>query len=149
MSIKLSNAAGIAALQAIIDLVESGNKSAHIVVYQGDEPSSAEQSLSDPTVPGHPLIVWPLDSLPFGTPYVSGGAAHADLPSAEGTSIGNRQAAYFRLWRVDYTAGVQSWDGHVQGLVGTSASDLNLPSLTVTSGATYTLADFQLSLSLG
>lgn len=130
MAIKISNAAAIAACDAIVDKVDDGSGAGTLVIYDGTRPADPDTAVTSQNV---------LAELTFSDPAFGaaaddapGGKATASSITADSSADATGTATWFRVFDSDDNA---LWDGDV----GTSGSDLNLSSTSITSGDTVSI----------
>jgi hypothetical protein len=135
---RLASATAIAALNAVVDLIDAGGGGS-LFIYTGTEPDYANDAGS----------LTEVATLPFGGTAYAGAAADAvnhwaDANLTGGTAItvaaatGNASAV--TCFRVkDGSAGVI-----LQGTVGTTGCDINLNSATIGAGATVTVTALEI-----
>ena len=130
MAIKISNAAAIAACDAIVDKVDDGAGAGTLVIYDGTRPADPDTAVTSQNV---------LAELTFSDPAFGaaaddapGGKATASSITADSSADATGTATWFRVFDSDDNA---LWDGDV----GTSGSDLNLSSTSITSGDTVSI----------
>jgi hypothetical protein len=124
------DATEIAAVAARAALCNGGS----LRIYTGAQPAL------NGALTGTLLATLPLSSTAFGTPAASAGvvtAAANAITSATAAATGN--AGYYALLKSDGTTVVGT------GTVGTSGCDLNLNTVSITSGATVSVASFALT----
>lgn len=123
-----------------------------IRIYSGSAPTTADAAAS-----GTLLVEISVSSgtfahnefangLEFGT-AASGAIAKATGETWSGSAAASGTAGYFRLLGNPTDSGALSTTlPRIQGSIGTSGADLNMTSTSITSGATYTIDTFQLTL---
>jgi hypothetical protein len=117
----------IAGVAADCALLNSGT----IRIYTGAQPSL------NGALTGTLLATLTFGSTAFGTPTASGGVVTATAGAITSGTAGNTgTAGYFALVKSD---GTTIWG---TGSVGTSGADLNLNSLSITSGASVSCSSF-------
>jgi hypothetical protein len=119
-----------AAADAVVDLVDAGSQPGRLRIYSGTPPADANAALSGNTL----LADLPMSDPAFGA--ATGGVATAAAITSDTSADATGTATFFR---------VGSWDGAVftpvfQGSVGTSGSDLNLSSTSITAGGTVAVS---------
>lgn len=116
---------------AMSDLVTELGTTPYLIIYSGTPPANCAASAT-----GTELAALPCSN-PFGT--VSSGALTAStITSTSATGTGT--AGYWRL--CTSSAGTTCI---IQGLVGTSGSDLNLNSTSIASGQTVAVTSFTIT----
>jgi hypothetical protein len=123
------------ALATITALLNSGD----IKIYTGSQPTDANQSIT-----GTLLATLVFGATAFGTPAASGAAGSRVVTATanaitSGTAGNTGTAGYFVLEKSDGATVI------AMGSVGTSGADLNLNSLSVTSGATVSCSSFTIT----
>lgn len=133
MAIKISNAAAIAACNSIVDLIDAGASAGKIRIYDGTRPADPDTAVSTQTL---------LAELTFSDPAFGnaadgapGGVATASSITADSSANATGTASWFRVVDSD---GLAIFDGDV----GTSGSDLNLSSVSITSGDNVAVTSF-------
>jgi hypothetical protein len=123
-----------------------------IRIYSGSAPSTADASVT-----GTLLVEISVSSgtfahgtaangLEFGA-AASGVIAKASGETWSGSAAASGTAGYFRLLGNPADSGaLDTALPRIQGSIGTSGADLNMTSTSITSGATYTIDTFQLTL---
>jgi hypothetical protein len=130
-----SDAATIACVAAETALLNSG----FLEIFTGTQPADANQALT-----GTLLATLTFGSTAFGAPTASGSTgsrivtATANTITA-GTAGNTGTAGYFALLKSDGTT------VNAMGSVGTSGADLNLNSLSISSGATVSCSSFTIT----
>lgn len=138
MAIKISNAAALAACDAIVDLVDGGAGAGKVRIYSGSQPTDpdtaatgtllAELTMSDPAFGAA------ADDTPGG---IATAASITDDSSANATGT----AGYFRIVDSDDNAIV---DGSVTGTGG--GGDMELSTTSITSGDTVSVTSLTLTM---
>jgi len=128
----ISTAARNDAANAAVDRLDLGGSPAELRIYSGTKPADANASLSGNTL----LAALVMSDPAFGNAAtgVSTAAAISSDTSADATGT----ATFFRMGSVN--AGV--FTPEIQGEVGTSGSDLNLSSTSITAGGTVSVTSF-------
>lgn len=126
----ITTAARNAAADAVVDLVDAGSQAGRLRIYSGTAPADANAALSSNTL----LADLPMSDPAFGA--ASSGVATAASITSDTSADATGTATFFR---------VGSWDGSTftpvfQGEVGTSGSDLNLSSTSITAGGTVAVS---------
>jgi hypothetical protein len=121
-------------------------------IYSGSQPTNADTAAS-----GTLLVSITLSSgahvagafgngLEFGT-AASGAISKASGATWSGAAVASGTAGWFRLYANATDAGGASTSlPRIDGSVGTSGADLNMSSTTITSGQTYTIDTFTITL---
>jgi hypothetical protein len=122
---KIANATRSAQANALGALLDSGI----IRVYSGSQPATADTAITDQTL---------LVTLTFGEtafPAADDGVLTANAITS-GTVVADGTAAWCRILRSDGTTVV------MDGNVGTSGSNLNIATLSLSTGATVSASSF-------
>lgn len=133
-----SNAAAIAALNALTALLNSGS----ITIYTGSMPATCETASSGTLLSSGCTF----GSTAFGTATDgSDGTAHAVANSigSDTNAAATGTAGYFRAYKSDGTTCV------LQGTVGTSSADMIVNSTSIVSGGVVAVTSFTLKLPDG
>ncbi len=127
--VRLSDACANAAVNAIVDLLNSGK----ILIYSGTRPTTADDAVSTQTL---------LAQLTFGNPAfgdAADGVAIANVITADSSADADGTATWFRV--------TTSTDGKMfDGTVGTSGCDLNLNTTSIVEGAEVSCTSFRVTL---
>ncbi len=122
----------IADVEAVTALLDSG----YLEIYSGTQPAL------NGTLSGTLLATLTFAATAFGTPVASAGTVTATANAiTSGTAAATGTAGYFALLKSDNTTVVMT------GSVGTSGADLNLNTLSITSGVTVSCSSFTISQS--
>jgi len=131
---KTSNAAAIAACDAIVDLLDAGGAGS-IKIYDvgGGIPADVDTAISDQTL----LAQLTLSATAFGAAAdgTPGGIATAAAITADSSADATGTASFFRACNNGGTA-------VIQGTCGTSAADLILDSLSIVAGGTVSISSW-------
>ena len=124
---RITAAAAIAGLDAILDLIDAGG-AGDLILYVGSEPAECDDAAG-----GAAAATLPLDATAYAGAAADAGNKWADaaLTSAcqDATATGNvAVVTHFRLVSGGATA-------VLQGTIDTSGADLNLNTTTITAGA--------------
>jgi hypothetical protein len=114
----LANVAANAAADAVCALLNSG----YLRVYDGTRPATTDTALSGNTL----LAEFRFAATAFGA--ASAGVATANAIDPETSAPASGTATFGRLFKTDGTTAV------MDGEVGTSSSDINISSTTITAG---------------
>ena len=124
LATRISNAAAIAACNAVVDLLDGAGST--LKIYTGTQPADPD------TAVGAQVLLGPLT---FATPAFGaavdaapGGRATAGAIASDTSADATGTAAWFRCAT---SGGV----AHIDGSVGTSGSDLNLNTVSIVAGA--------------
>lgn len=126
MTAKLAQLTANAMADAIDDRVNAGG-AGKIIIYSGTEPATADTALSGNTV----LATFTLSNPAFGAAS-SGVITLAGVPKTVAAAA-TANATFFRLFQSDGATCV------AQGTVGTSGQQLNLNTISITSGVNVTI----------
>ena len=134
---KIAQVTGQAALNAITALLNNGT----MVVYSGTQPTNPDTALSGNTA----LVTGTLSATAFGTATISGGyaQANASFTSTTPTISVSGTASFARWYETGGSVAVMDWT------VGTSGTDITVPTTTFTNGVTLTLGAFTLKQPVG
>jgi hypothetical protein len=134
LATRITNAAAIAACNAITALIGSGAK---LRIYSGTQPVNADTGLSGNTL----LAELALSATPFGSAVDATDKATATANAV--TADSSADAAGTATWfRVVTSGGTTIWDGSV----GTSGADLNLNSVSITLGANVSISGWTFTM---
>lgn len=125
----ISTAARNAAADAVVDLVDAGTPPGSLRIYSGTAPADVNAALSGNTL----LAQLPMSTTAFGA--ASNGVATANAITSDTSADASGTATFFRITNAAGTA-------IIQGEVGTSGSDLNLSSTSITAGGTVAVSSF-------
>lgn len=135
---RISNAAAIAACDAIVDLIDGGAGAGLLRIYSGTQPADPDTAAT-----GTLLAEITLNDPAFGAAAdaAPGGIATASVsPALEDTSANaTGTAGYFRVVDSNGTA-------IMDGEVGTSGADLNLNTTSIVSGATVSVTSWTVTM---
>lgn len=139
MTLFITNAAAIAACNAVVDLVDVGstNASGHILIYSGSVPADADAALGGATL----LAELVMSNAAFGNAadIAPGAQATAASITADSSADATGTASFFRMTNRDATA-------IMQGAVGTSGAELNLNSVAISSGAQVSITSMTVTM---
>lgn len=129
---KISNAAAIAACNAIVDLLDGGT----VKIYTGAQPADP-----DTTASGTLLATLTLGSPAFGNAADAAPGATATANSITGDSSADATgtAGWFRA----LTSGAAAV---IDGECGTSGADMNLNSVSIVSGASVDITSWTVTM---
>lgn len=134
LATRITNAAAIAAANAITALIGSGAK---LRIYSGTQPVNADTGLSGNTL----LAELALSATPFGSAVDNTDKATATANAV--TADTSADAAGTATWfRVVTSGGTTIWDGSV----GTSGADMNLNSVSITLGANVSISGWTFTM---
>ncbi len=133
----ISNAAAIAACNAVVDLLDAGAGAALIRIYDGTQPTNSDVAISTQTL----LAELTCSDPAFGAAAdaAPGGRATASAITDDSSANATGTASWFRA--VD-SNGLAVLDGSV----GTSGADLNLNTVSITSGATVSVSSWTVTM---
>ncbi len=125
----ISTAARNAACDAVVDLVDAGTPPGLLKIYQngGANPADVNAALGGATLLG----TLTMSTTAFGS--ASTGVATAAAITSDTSADATGTAHFFRITNAAGTA-------IIQGEIGTSGSDLNLSSTSITSGGTIAVS---------
>jgi hypothetical protein len=126
----ITTASRNAAANAVTLLVDAGSQAGRLRIYSGTAPADANAALSGNTL----LADLAMSDPAFGA--AAAGVSTAAAITSDTSADASGTATFFR---------VGSWDGATftpvfQGSVGTSGSDLNLSSTSITLGGTIAIS---------
>lgn len=127
---KIAAASGAAMLDALKALSNSGT----LIIYSGTQPTNPDTAISGNTA----LATFTFNATAYGSDSLSGGFEQttAAFAASTVTAAATGTAAWARMLKSDGTTVVADLT------VGTSASDVNLNSVSITSGGNVTLTSF-------
>lgn len=131
-NVQTSIAARRAAVDARTALINVGGAGS-LSIYSGTQPASPDAALSGNTL----LVSCALSATAFGAAN-SSGVATANAITA-GNPVANGTASFYRIFAGNGTTAV------IDGTVGTSGSDLNLGSTTISIGVPVTINSLTLT----
>lgn len=133
MTTSLTNAAAIAACDAIVDLVDAGAGAGKLKIYSGAVPTDADTALGAQVL----LATLTFSDPAFGAAADTGGEATATASAitADASADATGTASFFRVTDSD---DVVLW----QGSVGTAGENLNLNSVAIQAGAEVAVTAF-------
>ena len=118
-------------LDEITALIDAGTAGS-VKIYNGAQPTNADTAVGAQTL----LAELPLQTVSF--PAASSGAITANLPIEDTSANATGTAAWFRI---ESSAGAAV----VDGTVGTASSDLNLNTVSITSGVAVSISSLVLT----
>lgn len=134
LATRITNAAAIAACNAVTALIGSGAK---LRIYSGTQPVNADTGLSGNTL----LAELALSATPFGAAVDNTDKATATANAV--TADTSADAAGTATWfRVVTSGGTTIWDGSV----GTTGADMNLNSVAITLGANVSISGWTFTM---
>jgi len=134
LATRITNAAAIAACNAVTALIGSGAK---LRIYSGTQPVNADTGLSGNTL----LAELALSATPFGAAVDNTDKATATANAV--TADSSADAAGTATWfRVVTSGGTTIWDGSV----GTTGADMNLNSVSITLGANVSISGWTFTM---
>jgi len=133
----ISNAAAIAACDAIVDLLDAGDGAGKLQIYSGSQPANPDVAITDQTK----LAELTLNDPAFGAAADGepGGVATAESITDDSSADATGTAAWFRAVDSDGTA-------IIDGTVGTSDADLILDSVSITAGQTVKVNSWTITM---
>lgn len=123
---KLSNAAVNAQADAVVDLLDNG----YLRIYDSSQPADADTAVGAQVL----LAELRFNATAFGA--ASDGVATANAFTADSSANATGTAAWFRALKSDGTTTL------FDGSVGTSGANLNLNSVSITSGSEVSVSSF-------
>lgn len=134
LNTRISNAAAIAACNAIVDLIDGGSGAGKLRIYSGSQPADPDTAAA-----GTLLAEITLNDPAFGNAVDATGKARATAdvaPAIEDTSANaTGTATWFRA--------VDSDDnGIIDGEIGTSGADMTLNTTAISAGATVSVTSW-------
>ena len=121
-------------------------------IYSGSQPTNADTAASGTLLVSVTLSSGAHVAGAFGNGLEFGAAASGAISKASGATwsgaaVASGTAGWFRLYANATDAGGASTSlPRIDGSVGTSGADLNMSSTTITSGQTYTIDTFTITL---
>ncbi len=133
----ISNAAAIAACNAVVDLLDAGAGAALLRIYDGTQPTNPDVAITTEVL----LAELTYSDPAFGAAAdaTPGGRATASAITDDSSANATGTASWFRT--VD-SNGLAVIDGSV----GTSGADLNLNTVSITSGATVSVSSHTVTM---
>lgn len=136
----LANASAIAALNAVVDLIDAGAGAGSVVIYSGTQPADADTALAGNTV----LAQITLSDPAFGaasdnTPGAI--AAASGLPLSDTSADATGTATFFRVLDSDANVIMQ---GDVTATGG--GGDMEINSTSIVAGATVRITTFNATM---
>ena len=135
LATRITNAAAIAACNAITALIGSGAK---LRIYSGTQPVNADTGLSGNTL----LAELALSATPFGAAVDNTDKATATANGLPLSDISADAAGTATWFRVVTSGGTTIWDGSV----GTTGADMNLNSVSITLGANVSISGWTFTM---
>lgn len=136
---RISNAAAIAACDAVVDLIDGGTGAGAIKIYDGSQPTDPDTAVSGQTL----LAELPMSDPAFGnaTDANPGGQATANSITDDSAADATGTAAWFRAEDGDGTA---IMDGDVTTTGG--GGDMELNTTSITSSSTVSISSFTVTM---
>jgi hypothetical protein len=133
LATRISNAAAIAACNAIVDLIDAGAGAGLLRIYDGTQATDPDTAVGAQTL----LAELTLSDPAFGAAAdaAPGGRATASAITSDASANATGTASWFRI--VD-SNGLAIIDGSV----GTSGADLNLNTVSIVSGASVAVTSW-------
>lgn len=128
----ISTAARNDAANAAVDRLDLGTSAAELRIYSGTKPTDVNAALSGNTL----LAALVMSDPAFGN--AATGVATAAAINSDTSADATGTATFFRMGQV--SSG--TFTAEIQGEVGTSGSDLNLSSTSITAGGTVSVTSF-------
>jgi len=131
----------------VCDCVDAGFqaifKDCFINVYSGTQPTSADDAPS-----GTLLVTFYSDGAAAGLEFDDASAGVISKKSTEtwsGTAVASGTAGWFRMYQAGDSGASSTTDCRLDGACATSGAQLNMSSLSITSGAVQTISTFQIT----
>jgi hypothetical protein len=131
----------------VCDCVDAGFqaifKDCFINVYSGTQPTSADDAPS-----GTLLCTFYSDGAAAGLEFDDASAGVISKKSTEtwsGTAVASGTAGWFRMYQAGDSGTSSTTDCRLDGACGTSGAQLNMSSLSISSGAVQTISSFSLT----
>ena len=136
----IANASAIAALNAVVDLIDAGSGSGKVNIYAGTQPTDADTALGSQTLLaeitlGDPAFGAASDANPGATAAASG------LPKTDTSANATGTASFFRVVDSDNNVIMQ---GDVTATAG--GGDMTLNSTSIVSGAAVRITSFNATM---
>lgn len=137
LATRISNAAAKAACDAIVDLLDAGAGAALVRIYDGTQPADPDTAVSTQTL----LAELTCSDPAFGAAAdaAPGGRATANAVTSDSSANATGTASWFRALDSN---GVAILDGSV----GTSGCDMNINSVSITSGAAVSITSWTVTM---
>lgn len=132
-NLKLSSTAINAEADALSDLLDNG----YLRIYDGSQPANANTAITSQ------VLLAELRFNATAAPAASGGVLTMNSITQDSSANATGTATWFRALKSDGTTVV------VDGTVGTSGSDLNMGSTSITSGASVAVTSMTFTVSAG
>ena len=136
----LSNAAAIAALDAVVDLIDAGAAAGTVIIYDGTEPADADTAITTQNV----LAQITLDDPAFGAASDNSPGAIAsasNLPKTDTSADATGTATFFRVLDSNSNVVMQ---GDVTATAG--GGDMTLNSTSIVAGAAVRITSFNATM---
>lgn len=136
LATRLSNTAAKAACDAVVDLPDAGSGEGFVRIYQGTQPTDPDTGVGGSTL----LAEVELPKPAFGAAADAnpGGRATADTIAGV-VAVGTGNLNWFRVFDSDANA---LWDGSV----GTSSADMIVSASTITTGQTFEITSWTVTM---
>lgn len=136
LNTRISNASAIAACNAVVDLLDAGAGAATIQIRTGAQPADPDTAAS-----GTLLATLTCSDPAFGNAAdaAPGAIATANAITDDTSADATGTAGYFRALDSDSNA-------IIDGEVGTSGADMNLNTVSITSGATVSVTSWTVTM---
>ncbi len=137
LATRISNAAAIAACNAIVDLIDGGAGAGLVRIYDGTQATDPDTAVGAQVL----LAELTCSDPAFGNAAdaAPGGRATASAVTSDASANATGTASWFRV--VD-SNGVAIFDGSV----GTSGCDMNINSVSITSGAAVSITSWTVTM---
>jgi hypothetical protein len=136
MATTISNAAAIAACNAVVDLIDAGSAAGYVNIYQGTQPTNPDAGIG-----GSTLLATALCSDPaFGAAADAapgGRATAAAIAGVVATGTGNIN--WFRVFDDNDVA-------IIDGSAGTSGADMIVSAASITAGQTFDIDTWTITM---
>lgn len=137
---KISNAAAIAACDAIVDKIDVGAGTAYLRIYDGTQPANPDVAVSTQTLLAEMALPNPAFGAAADGTDKATATADCDPDLSDATANASGTASWFRVIN-------RNGDAVIDGSVGTSSADLILNSVAISAGATVTITDWTFSVN--
>ena len=137
LATRISNAAAIAACNAIVDLLDAGAGAATVKIYDGSQPADPDTAVGAQTL----LAELTCSDPAFGNAAdaAPGGRATAAAVTSDASANATGTAAWFR-------AADSNGVAIIDGSVGTSGADMNLDSVSIVAGVEVAVTSWTVTM---
>ena len=137
LATRISNVAAKAACDAIVDLLDAGAGPGIVRIYDGTQATDPDTAVGAQTL----LAELTCSDPAFGAAVdaAPGGRATANAVTSDPSANATGTASWFRALDSN---GVARWDGSV----GTSGCDMNINSVSITSGAAVSITSWTVTM---